>query len=251
MALGSIGQNGVQEFFEELLYGYGYSESRDAMEGMTNNIDDAVLQDATTSAMNIVAMGAMMKLVQAMEDWIKRLFDIAKALILALIGSGFVQGAASRLSNFKGVRLVKKVMNLGSSLEARIGMANVVNGVVQNHVEGEKATQGEMQSVMSASNQVREHVVNKERFNMEFANNMAKKTVESFLPKLLTGSFTAADIPAIRRVFGRESATEMDVDMLNKVSEFMFVKDVDGNTYGLTNTMASILNGLGYTHNKF
>jgi len=251
MGIGAIGENGVQEFFEELIYGYGYQEARDSMSAMTKDIGDSVLQDATYSAMSIVAMGAMMKLVQAMEEWIKRIFDIAKALILLLIGSSFVQNGLSRFGNLKGVKLVKKVMSFGQSLEARIGMANVVTGVVQNHLEGEKTTQNEMASVMSASNQVREHVVNKERFSMEFANNMAKKPMDSFLPKLLTGSFTAIDIPAIKAAFGRETATEMDLDLLNNVSQFLFVTDANGNVCGLTNTLASILNGLGYSHNKF
>ena len=74
--------------------------------------------------------------------------------------------------------------------------------------------------------------------------------------KLFSGTFSEADKQTLKAVFKSANPTasynpdSMDITQLNKISEFMFVKDSEGHIIGLTRAFLDLLNGLSYLHNK-
>ena len=81
--------------------------------------------------------------------------------------------------------------------------------------------------------------------------NYAKAKAETFnqtlMFKLLTSKFTATDKEILRKITGAES---VDIEQINKVADFMWVKDDKGDIIGLSEAFMQMLNGLGYFHNK-
>ena len=81
--------------------------------------------------------------------------------------------------------------------------------------------------------------------------NYAKAKAETFnqtlMFKLLTSKFTATDKEILRKITGAES---IDIEQINKVADFMWVKDDKGDIVGLSEAFMQLLNGLGYFHNK-
>ncbi|WP_346389417.1 hypothetical protein [Sulfurimonas sp. NWX367] len=66
--------------------------------------------------------------------------------------------------------------------------------------------------------------------------------------KVLTKNFTANDKQIIKKILGNSQADMTDIDNLNQVADFMFVKDSNGDITGLSEQMFQLLNGLGYVH---
>jgi len=249
MSIGRIGQNGLQEYLEECVYGYGYQETRERTQAMTREIDDEVQQDAVQSMLNVFVQGIMSRVVQAIEDALEAIFNLAKALIAALVGSQMFKGYMNRFKNLRGVKLFKKLSFMGNAFADRIQLAHLVNNMTTNHMKTED-TVLKQTSMVTSSASVKEHILNKERFKMEFAKTLADRYTQTFIPKLLTKSFTSTDIPTIKQVFGRDTASEMDVEALNRVADFLFVTDDAGNVHGFSDIAMSLINGLGYFHNK-
>ncbi len=249
MSMSKIGENGVQEFFEELMFGYTYQETRDNITNITKDVDDSVMQDAMQSSLNMVSMGVMMKMINAMESFIETIFNIAKALIIALVGSQFVQNSMKRLGNFKGIKALKRMNFFSSGHSDRVQVAQLVNDMSNNHLNAQKTVQSETQIYQSVQ-QTKAYAVQKESHHMNFADKLSDRYTKTFLPKLLTKSFTASDTADIKKVFGRDSASQMDYEDLNKVADFMFVTDSNGEVSGLSDIMISLVNGMGYIHNK-
>jgi len=64
--------------------------------------------------------------------------------------------------------------------------------------------------------------------------------------KLFTKSFTANDEQLMKKILGRNSSSKLKVEDMNKVADFMFVTDSNGDVTGLTEQMFQLLNGMGY-----
>ncbi len=81
MAVGQIGQNSANEFFETILYGVGYDEARKQIEDFTKEVDNPIVKDAIQSAMNVLVFGFMMIAIQKQEALIAKIFDIAERIV--------------------------------------------------------------------------------------------------------------------------------------------------------------------------
>lgn len=249
MSFQNLGQNTTVNFFEEIIYGVGSQEARTRIANYTNIIESSILQDAAQSSLNMLAMGVIMKVIQAIENMIESLFNIAKGLIVLLIGSSWFSSKVSKLKSLKGIKAIKNLPFFSSAFSDRIQLSRLVNDMTRNHIEANKLAQKETDTIKTGMS-VHQHVMTREGHNMKFADIMAKRYTDTFLPKLMTKSFTASDIPTIKEVFGRDSGSEMDIELLNSVADFMFVVDDQNKVTGLTSAFFSILNGLGYIHNK-
>lgn len=247
MGLQTIGQNGSEEFFETILYATAYEEARTQIQGMTNDIEDEVLQDALTSAMTVITSGLIFMLLRKQEDFIQGIFDTAKGLVLILLGTHFAQKIKGRLLSLKGTKLFKKLSMFKSSYSDRIATAQLVVNGANSHFHAERTTQSEGSNVQTI-NQMKNHLVNKESHNHAVGNSMASRYNETLIFKLLTKSFTANDKTLVKKILGRDTASELDIEDMNKVADFLFVTDDEGNITGLSEQIFSLLNGMGYTH---
>ena len=109
MSLSSIGSNATEEFFETILYGTAYAEAQDALRGVTEDVDNDLLQDAISGASSIMIAGAMSVLIRKQEDLISSIFETTSSYILAILGSEFITKFKNRLRSFKGAKLFRRL----------------------------------------------------------------------------------------------------------------------------------------------
>lgn len=247
MSLGTIGQNSVTEFFEDLTYQVGYNEAREQVQGFVKDVDNEAVKSALESSYNMLVMGLMMLLIRSQEDFIQKVFDIAKGLILIVMASDFAQKAKNRLSGVKGFKFLKRFEMFQKSYSDRVATAQLIVSGATSHFHGEKLTQGEGSTVDSVIRQ-QEHIINRENLHLNLADNMASRYNDTLIFKMFTKSFTANDELMIKRILGKDTASVLDVEDLNKVADFMYVTDDAGKVTGLSEQFLTLLNGLGYLH---
>lgn len=249
MSLGNVGQNSAEEFFETIIYHTAYNEAREQISSITKDIDNDVLKDAIEGSLNVLAMGMIFMLIRKQEDFIQGVFNTAKGLIIIILGSSYAQKMKNKLSNIKGFKLFKKLELFKSSYSDRVQTARLVMEGANGHFNAEKTSQNEG-NLVSTTIQTKEHLINKERLHMEVGSTMAQRYNETLLFKLFTKSFTASDETLIKKILGRDTGAQINIADINKVADFMFVTDTDGRISGLSEQMFSLINGLGYVHNR-
>ena len=133
----------------------------------------------------------------------------------------------------------------------RIGIAQVVSSHAGNQIRSQGVVNSNNASqTFDAVNTTRQTLYQRENLHMQFGGQMASRYNETLLFKLFTKSFTANDEILIKKILGRDTATALNVNDLNQVADFLFVKDTSGNIMGLSEAFFSLINGLGYVHNK-
>lgn len=249
MGLGSIGENSANEFFETILYMTAYNEAQTQISSFTKDIENPILQDALDGAMQIISMGVVFLLIQKQEKFIQKIFDTAEGLVVILLGTQVAQTMKNKLGALKGVKLFKKLGMFQSSYSDRVATAQLVVNGANAHFTAERTTQSEG-NTMGTVMQMKEHIVNKEGLNHSVGSGMASRYNETLMFKLFTKSFTAKDETIMKKILGRDTTSVLNVEDMNKVADFMFTTDTDGNITGLTEQLFSLINGLGYIHNK-
>ena len=247
MAIGQIGENSVTEFFEEITYQVGYDEARSQIQGFTKDIDNGVIKEALESSMNVLVMGLMMLFIRNQEAFIQRLFTVAKGLIVIILASDMIQRYKNKLSGVKGFKFLKKFNAFQKSYADRVATAQLVIDGTNNHLHAETTMQNETNNYNTVIAQ-KEHLVNKERLHMDLANNMASRYNDSLIFKMFTKSFTPNDKTMIKKILGRDTGAELDINELNQVADFLYVKDSTGKVTGLSEQFLTMLNGLSYLH---
>ncbi|MCD8477290.1 MAG: hypothetical protein LRY68_04780 [Sulfurospirillum sp.] len=95
-------------------------------------------------------------------------------------------------------------------------------------------------------NDTKQTLYQRENLHMQFGNAMASRYNETLLFKLFTKSFTANDEMLIKKILGRDTGAVVNVEDLNQVADFMFVKDTNGKVTGLSEAFYQLVNSLGY-----
>jgi len=250
MALSQIGQNGVEEFAETIFYGVAYEEAKDKLKDFTNDVDNELLQDALSSAGSIIVSGIMFNLMRTQENFIEKVFLKSKALIVILLGSSYVTKMKSKtLGKLKGVKLFKKMNIFQTSQQDKIATASIVAELTGQHFQADSSTSEDLTRLNTSTN-MKTSMIEKEKLNHSVAKSMTSNFNETLLLKLATKSFTDKDKTMLKKILGRDSSANLDIEDMNKVADFMFTKDSAGNITGLSEQLFSIINGLGYLHNK-
>lgn len=248
MSLESIGKNGAEEFFETILYMTAYSEAQEQIKGFTNDIENDVLQEALQGAMTIITMGVVFALIRQQEQFIDKLFATAKGLVVIILASDFAQKAKSKiLGKIKGFKALNKFSMFQKSFSDRVALAQLVLSGTASHLYAESNTLNESNTLGTVT-QIKESIVSKEKLNLQLGSDMAGRYNETLLFKLFTKSFTPNDEVLIKKILGRSTSSTLKIEDMNKVADFMFVKDSNGNITGLAEQFFQLINGLGYLH---
>jgi hypothetical protein len=152
-------------------------------------------------------------------------------------------------SRFRGRKLGILSKILGSMGEDSTQKAMVISNTLGNFMQG-RSNQYSSGSLLDGTLKMRDNVVQKDRSNLHLGKSMADNYVNSLMFKLLTSSFTANDETMIKKILGRDSATNLDIEDMNKIGSFMFTQDDNGNLTGLTEQFYSLVSGLGYVTKK-
>ncbi|HUH42676.1 MAG TPA: hypothetical protein VLZ29_06125, partial [Sulfurimonas sp.] len=217
------------------------------IQGFTKDIDNGVIKEALESSMNVLVMGLMMLFIRNQEAFIQRLFTVAKGLIVIILASDTIQRYKNKLSGVKGFKFLKKFNAFQKSYADRVATAQLVIDGTNNHLQAETTMQNETNNYNTVIAQ-KEHLVNKERLHMDLANNMASRYNDSLIFKMFTKSFTPNDKTMIKKILGRDTGSELDINELNQVADFLYVKDSTGKVTGLSEQFLTMLNGLSYLH---
>lgn len=249
MGLNAIGKNSADEFFETIMYMTAYNEARTQISAFTKDIKSPILKEAVESSMQVLTMGVVFQLIRTQELWIEKIFNIAEGLCTLLLASGFGQKMSEKFSKIKGMKVFQKLGMFQQSFSDRVAVAQLVVDGAGNHMHSEK-THSSGSDIMSNITAEKEHIVNKEALHSNIGTNMAKRYNETLLFKLFTKSFTPNDETVMKKILGRDNAAAISLDDMNKVADFLFVKDSAGNMTGLSEQFFQLINGLGYVHNK-
>lgn len=246
MALSQIGQNGVEEFFETIFYGVAYDQSKELVKDMVKDVDNDLLNEALTGALSIVTSGVMFALMRKQEEFIDKVFEISSTAILALVGSDYAGKIKNKLvGKTKGVKLFKKLGLFKSSASDKIAIAQVVSTTTGHHFQADNSISSDA-SNLQTSTLVKSTMIEKEKLHQSVASSMADSFNSTSMLKLATKSFTSQDKTVLKKIVGKDS--DISIEDMNKVADFMFIEDADGNINGLSEQMFSMLNGLGYIH---
>lgn len=248
MSLKNTGENATAEFFETLIHGVAYEEAREQISNMTSTVNSPLIKDAIQSSMTVVTSGLIFFMMRKQEDYIQGLFTKAGTLLASLGSLQLLEKAKNKLTRgLKGTKASKFLGMFQSSASDKIATGNLVVNTMTSNFHAERTAQADTSTIGNAT-QVKEHIINKESHHHAVGNSMASRYNETLMFKLFTKSFTASDETVIKKILGRETASVVNIDDMNKVADFMFVTDDTGNVTGLAEQFLTLLNGMGYTH---
>ena len=235
---------GANEIFEDLTYNIAYNEVLTRLKD--TGIDDGILKDAIDSGITIMFSSALMLYMQKQEAVIEGIIKKASVLLVAIL-SPVRRYAKNFLGRFrKGRKLIRALRIFTDSNSDAIGYGNlVVTGVGSVFDAQQSANQAINRASLSL--QQKEHIISKKDSNLAYAKAKADSFNQTLMFKLLTSKFTATDKELLRKITGSSS---IDIEQINKVADFMWVKDDKGDIVGLSEAFMQMLNGLGYFHNK-
>ena len=247
MALKQIGQNTAEEFFETLIYMVAYDEARKMIKTFTEDIENPYLKEAVESAANVAVFGGIFLIIQYEEQIIEKVFNIASGAIGVLLS--LPKKTLGKLKSLKGRKLsiVSKV--LGNFNDDAVGKAHVITSQLNNFIAG-RNNQYQSMNLIEGSQLIRKTVFQKEDISFRLANAMASRYNETLIFKLLTSTFSEQDKTILKKILGTYNPDSLDIEDLNKISSFMFVKDDSGNIIGLSEAFLELVNGIGYVNKK-
>ena len=235
---------GVEEIFEDLTYNVAYNEVLTRLKN--NGMDDGILKDAIDSGITIMFSSALMLYMQKQEALLQKIVAAAVGFLGIILNpfASKVKGLARKF--FKGAKAGIISKFLGVSSEARVGYANVVvNGA--NAMFNRKQSEAYYFNHSNFVAQNKQLIMHSKDQQLAYAKAKADSFNQTLMFKLFASKFTATDKELLRRITG---ASDIDIADMNKVAEFMWVKDDKGDIVGLSEAFMQMLNGLGYFHNK-
>jgi len=243
MALKQIGQNTTEEFFETLIYMVAYDKAVEMIREYTQDIENPYLREAVESAANVAIFGGIFLIIQYEEQIIEKVFNIASSIVTSLIL--LPKKGLSKLKRLKGRKLSIVSKIIGSLNDDAVNKANVIVNQVGNFIAG-RNNQYQSMNLVDGAQQIRKTVFQKEQMQMYLANNMARRYNDTLIFKLLTSSFSEMDKSILKKILGTYDPDKIDINDLNKIASFMFVKDDNGKIVGLSEAFLELINGLGY-----
>jgi len=243
MALKQMGLNVTEEFFETLIYMTAYKEAVKMIHNYCQDIKNPYLREAVESAANVAVFGGIFLIIQYEEKIVEKVFDLASSLVGALILSS--KKGISKLKGLRGRKLSIISKIIGNLNDDAVNKANVIVNQVGNFIAG-RNNQYQSMNLVDGAQQIRKTVFQKEQMQMNLANYMARRYNDTLIFKLLTSSFSEADKSILKKILGTYDPDKIDINDLNKISSFMFVKDDNGKIVGLSEAFLELVNGLGY-----
>ena len=235
---------GVDEMFEDLTYNVAYDVILKKLKD--NGMDDGILKQAIDSGITIMFSSALMLYIQKQEEFLNKILSIVVGLLTTIFAPLIVKATGLFKKFSKGIKLGIFSKIFGISAQERIQYAQVVvngaNGVFNSQQASNQNTHYSDSIVKQ-----KDLIMHSKDQQLNYAKAKAETFNQTLMFKLLTSKFTATDKEILRKITGVES---IDIEQINKVADFMWVKDDKGDIVGLSEAFMQMLNGLGYFHNK-
>ena len=253
--LKNIGKNGVNEFFEDLTYNVAYNVVNKKLQEILG-LDDpknSIIKDAMLSSLNIMVSSALFLYIQKQEKFIYKIFALVSAIIVAKLNI-LSKAIKNRLSKMRGVKgrgnaIMRGLKFITDSKSDNINFSRMGVEYGSLIVSGDNSLNSSL-SNLKIDGGIKNTVLNKESHNLNIARAKVQSINETLLFKLFTKNFTQSDIEMINRICGNKTNGNITKEQLNQVADFMYITDDKGQITGLSEQFLTMLNGLGYMHNK-
>lgn len=258
--MSTIAKNTVQNMAEDLTMMIGYSMVNSYLHEKLGQIFPPVMDANGNEKINIplevlsggasyLFMSGMMEIIRREEKFVEWLFAAAEAIILVHYARNkdFYNGLKNKIKFLKGHKASSKAKHLNGQVEQQSSFVMEVQAQIQNILHG-RNTSHDVANTIQASNSSMDTAINREAHDLRFAELNKKSFHDSLLIKTMTGTFTATDKVILQKVIGRSDfqSVPLSIEELNKVHEFMFIKDSNGKFIGLAEAFTSLVNGLGF-----
>jgi len=241
----SIGQNATEEFFETLITYYAYDKSKKMVSAYVRDIKNPYLREAVESAMNVAVFGGIFMIIQYEEKILEKVFDLVSGGVTVLMN--LPKKSISKLRGFRGRKFSVMSKVLGNVTDNGIKKSEIMVQQLGNFINA-RNNQYSSVSLVDSAQQIRKTVFQKENMSMQLADMMVKKYTDTLLFKLFTSSFSEVDKSVLKKILGTYDPNKIDINDLNKIGEFMFVRDDSGKIIGLSEAFFQLINGLGYVN---
>jgi hypothetical protein len=246
---------GANEFLNTFLMMFAYDESRQALPvinemlekylGIDVDMNPYVKEGIESAEQLLISMG-IMKLIQYEEKFLERVFEIMGAILSGLL-----------LLSKKGYQKLTSGTVVGRKFKA---LEKFLTGVLSDVIEKAKmmiewlkalisarSNSYQSGSLIQATQSNRNNVMERDRSAMMLADGMSKNIVNSLNFKLMTKSFRPSDEALLKKILGRDSVTELDVEDVNKIADAFYVLDNNGKITGVPELIIALLHGQGLT----
>lgn len=194
-------------------------------------------------------MSSMMEVIRREEKFIEYLFAAGEAVIAVLYArnKGYFDGMISKIKGLRGVKAIQKSKILSSNTDPTNSFVGQVYQAMQVIMNGRNSSH-DVANTIKASNSAQDTAINREAHNLKFAELHNKSFSSSIFIKSLSGTFTVADKVMLQKIIGRSdfATVPLNIEELNKMHEFLYVQSSDGKFHGLTDSITSLVNGLGF-----
>lgn len=253
--LKNIGKNGVNEFFEDLTYNVAYSVVNKKLQKILglDSPENSIIKDAMLSSLNIMVSSALFLYIQKQEKFIYKIFALVSAIIVAKLNI-LSKAIKNRLSKMRGVKgrgnaIMRGLKFITDSKSDNINFSRMGVEYGSLIVSGDKSLNSSL-SNLKINDGIKNTILNQESHNLNIARAKVQSINETLLFKLFTKNFTQSDIEMINRICGNKTNGNITKEQLNQVADFMYITDDKGQITGLSEQFLTMLNGLGYMHNK-
>lgn len=242
-AIFMIGSPMANEFISDLLNEHFPPETDDKGRPVHN-----VSRELIQGAGSFLVMHSIMSLIRREEIMMDYLFAASRSVItvLYLRNKGAFDGLFNKIKNLKGVKAINRMKIFNAQSDPQNTFISQVLQQVDIIISGRNASH-DVANTVTAATSTMDTAIRREAHNLKFAEANNKSFDNSMMLKFITGSFTATDKLMLQKMIGRDDfqAVPLDVDELNKINEFMFVKDSSGKNVALTKAMMSLINAFG------
>lgn len=194
-------------------------------------------------------MSAMMEIIIYEEKFVQYLFAAGEALIFVLYARNkdWILSAASRIIGSRGVKAMSRMKVFNSQNDPTNSFVGQVHQAMSNIMQGRAAGTNAVQTI-DASNNAQQTAVIREGHDLKFASLNNKSFTDSIMLKMFSGTFTQSDEIILKQVIGRTNFKDIpiNIDEMNKIHEFMVIKDSNGKFVGLTKAFTDLVNGIGF-----
>lgn len=260
-------RNAGEEFSEEIMYGVAYSfifpqvrqwidqKFPDEIDPETKRTKPNILKEAIESSINVIMMGVLFMIMRYQEAFLEKLFAVSRSATLFVLAGGkeYLDKLRGRIKGRRGVSAINRMNKYGDAMSQRIEMAKHIQMQADSIIKA-RDSQYNSVSIYAPAAQMHDTAVQKERLYQELGSSKANAKLQLAMFKMFSGSFNETDKQTLKHLYktidptGTFDPNKVDVEKLNKISEFMFATDSNGKIMGLTDAFVSIINGMGYMH---
>lgn len=250
-ATNSMAYMGAEEFMNTFLMMWAHDEAKTLLKEYAPIDPDMnpYLKEGLESAEQLLVSLGIFKLIRYEEKMLERLFEVAGAILTAMLALS--KKGYDKLKNhaMKGRRFKALSNFLSGVLDDAIEKCKLFMAWIQGLISA-RSNSYEAGSLASATSDARSNVLQKDRSSMMMGKGMAENMIHSLMFKVMTKSFKQTDEDILKKILGRENVSNLDIEDVNKIANFAYTVDSNGDFTGLSEQIQTLLHGYGYEKKK-